>query len=162
MVGEGGGIFVIDRSNGQFLWAHPFPFDTPDFLISNIDGKTGRVFLNKDKLFKGPNDRRVIEKLRAAGVDPVEPQSEAKGPLEGASFVVTGTLSRPREDVIRRIEAAGGKVTGSVSKKTAYLVAGAEVGKAKMDAAQKHGVRVISEAELDAILDGSSRDGAER
>ncbi|HEU4689594.1 MAG TPA: PQQ-binding-like beta-propeller repeat protein [Vicinamibacterales bacterium] len=60
MVGEGGGIFVIDRSNGQFLWGHPFPFDTPDFLISNIDGRTGRVSLNKDKLFKGPNDRRVI------------------------------------------------------------------------------------------------------
>ncbi len=54
MVGEGGGIFVIDRGNGQFLWGHPFPFDTPDFLISNIDGKTGRVSLNKDKLFTGP------------------------------------------------------------------------------------------------------------
>ena len=60
MVGEGGGIFVIDRGNGQFLWAHPFPFDTPDFLISNIDGRTGRVSLNRDKLFKGPSDRRVI------------------------------------------------------------------------------------------------------
>jgi alcohol dehydrogenase (cytochrome c) len=60
MVGEGGGIFVIDRGNGQFLWGSPFPFDTPDFLISNIDGRTGRVSLNKDKLFKGPSDRRVI------------------------------------------------------------------------------------------------------
>jgi alcohol dehydrogenase (cytochrome c) len=60
MVGEGGGIFVIDRGNGQFLWGSPFPFDTPDFLIGNIDGRTGRVSLNKDKLFKGPSDRRVI------------------------------------------------------------------------------------------------------
>jgi alcohol dehydrogenase (cytochrome c) len=60
MVGEGGGIFVIDRGNGQFLWGTPFPFDTPDFLIGNIDGRTGRVSLNKDKLFKGPSDRRVI------------------------------------------------------------------------------------------------------
>jgi alcohol dehydrogenase (cytochrome c) len=60
MVGEGGGIFVIDRGNGQFLWGHPFPFDTPDFLISNIDGRTGRVSLNKEKLFTGPADRRVI------------------------------------------------------------------------------------------------------
>ena len=60
MVGEGGGIFVIDRGNGQFLWGNPFPFDTPDFLISNIDGRTGRVSLNKDKLFTGPSDRRVI------------------------------------------------------------------------------------------------------
>ena len=43
MVGEGGGIFALDRGTGQFLWASPFPFDTPNFLISNIDGKTGRV-----------------------------------------------------------------------------------------------------------------------
>jgi alcohol dehydrogenase (cytochrome c) len=60
MVGEGGGIFVIDRGNGQFLWANPFPFDTPDFLIANVDGKTGRVSLNKSKLFSGPSERRVI------------------------------------------------------------------------------------------------------
>jgi alcohol dehydrogenase (cytochrome c) len=60
MVGEGGGIFVVDRGNGQFLWANPFPFDTPDFLISNVDGKTGRVSLNKTKLFTGPSERRVI------------------------------------------------------------------------------------------------------
>jgi alcohol dehydrogenase (cytochrome c) len=60
MVGEGGGIFVVDRGNGQFLWANPFPFDTPDFLISNVDGKTGRVSLNKSKLFSGPSERRVI------------------------------------------------------------------------------------------------------
>jgi alcohol dehydrogenase (cytochrome c) len=60
MIGEGGGLFVNDRSTGQFLWGHPFPFDTPDFLISNIDGRTGKVFLNKDKLFTGPSDRRLI------------------------------------------------------------------------------------------------------
>jgi len=60
MVGEGGGIFVIDRGNGQFLWANPFPFDTPDFLIANVDGKTGKVSLNKDKVFTGPSERKVI------------------------------------------------------------------------------------------------------
>jgi alcohol dehydrogenase (cytochrome c) len=60
MIGEGGGLFVNDRVTGQFLWANPFPFDTPDFLISNIDGKTGKVFLNKNKVFTGPSDRRVI------------------------------------------------------------------------------------------------------
>jgi alcohol dehydrogenase (cytochrome c) len=60
MIGEGGGLFVNDRATGQFLWGHPFPFDTPDFLISNIDGRTGKVFLNKDKLFTGPSDRRLI------------------------------------------------------------------------------------------------------
>ena len=59
-VGEGGGIWALDRVTGQFLWASPFPFDTPNFLISNIDGKTGRVELNKNVMFTGPQDRRVI------------------------------------------------------------------------------------------------------
>lgn len=59
-VGEGGGIFVLDRRTGQFLWANPFPFDTPNFLISNIDGKTGRVDLNKSVMFNGPSERHVI------------------------------------------------------------------------------------------------------
>jgi alcohol dehydrogenase (cytochrome c) len=59
-VGEGGGIWAIDRDRGQFLWANPFPFDTPNFLISKIDGKTGIVHLNEDVLLKQPGDRRVV------------------------------------------------------------------------------------------------------
>ena len=54
MVGEGGGIFALDRRNGQFLWANPFPFDAPNFLISNVDGKTGKVTINKDLVFTRP------------------------------------------------------------------------------------------------------------
>ena len=60
MVGEGGGIFTIDRRTGQFLWANPFPFDAPNFLISNVDGKTGRVTINKDLVFTGAGQRHVI------------------------------------------------------------------------------------------------------
>jgi alcohol dehydrogenase (cytochrome c) len=60
MVGEGGGLWALDRDTGQFLWATPFPLDTPQFLISNIDGKTGRVHLNENVMFKGPSDRKVI------------------------------------------------------------------------------------------------------
>ena len=60
MVGEGGGLFAIDRSNGQFLWATPFPFDGPNFLIKDIDGKTGRVYANDSVMFKGPGERHVI------------------------------------------------------------------------------------------------------
>ena len=60
MVGEGGGIFAIDRGTGQFLWANPFPFDAPNFLISNIDGKTGRVHANESVMFKAPGERHVI------------------------------------------------------------------------------------------------------
>jgi alcohol dehydrogenase (cytochrome c) len=59
-VGEGGGLFAIDRDNGQFLWATPFPYDTPEFLISNIDGKTGRTTINWDLVLKKPGERHVI------------------------------------------------------------------------------------------------------
>jgi len=76
-----------------------------------------------------------------------------EGPLSGKTLVVTGTLTAPRADVQKRIEAAGGKVAGSVSKKTTYLVAGADTGKTKLDAATKNGVQVISEEELEALLD---------
>ena len=59
MVGEGGGLFALDKDTGQFLWATPFPFDTPSFLISKIEGN-GRVHLNENVMFKGESDRRVI------------------------------------------------------------------------------------------------------
>ena len=73
MVGEGGGIWALDRVTGQFLWASPFPFDTPNFLISNIDGKTGRVTLNKDVHVHrpaGPQGHLLLEhaQLLADGV----------------------------------------------------------------------------------------------
>jgi alcohol dehydrogenase (cytochrome c) len=60
MVGEGGGIFALDRSNGQFLWATPFPYDTKEFLISNIDVKTGKTYINWDVVLKQPGERHVI------------------------------------------------------------------------------------------------------
>src|SRR5262249_36566682 len=56
-VGEGGGIWALDRGTGQFLWATPFPFDTPNFAISNIDTTTGKVFLNTDLIFKKPGEQ---------------------------------------------------------------------------------------------------------
>jgi alcohol dehydrogenase (cytochrome c) len=59
VVGEGGGIWALDRDKGQFLWATPFPFDTPNFLISKIDGD-GRVHINQDLLLKQPGDHHVI------------------------------------------------------------------------------------------------------
>ena len=57
MVGEGGGVFALDRGNGQFLWASPFPYDTPNFLISNIDGKTGKTTINWDLVFKDKGEK---------------------------------------------------------------------------------------------------------
>jgi alcohol dehydrogenase (cytochrome c) len=60
MVGEGGGIFVNDRHTGEFLWATPFPFDTPRFLISNIDGATGQTEINWDLVLKEPGENHLI------------------------------------------------------------------------------------------------------
>jgi alcohol dehydrogenase (cytochrome c) len=59
-VGEGGGLWVLDRDNGQFLWGIPFPYDAPNFLISDIDGKTGKVQLNEELIAKFPGDRNVL------------------------------------------------------------------------------------------------------
>jgi alcohol dehydrogenase (cytochrome c) len=59
-VGEGGGMWALDRQTGQFLWATPFPFDHPNFLISNIDVKTGRVSINKSLMFTGYDQHHVI------------------------------------------------------------------------------------------------------
>jgi DNA ligase (NAD+) len=77
-------------------------------------------------------------------------------PLNGKTFVLTGTLpTLDREEAKALIEAAGGKVAGSVSKKTSYLVAGAEAG-SKLDKAQALGVAVLDEAQLKEMLDGSA------
>jgi len=100
-------------------------------------------------------NRKLVERLRKAGVnfhsELFLPRAQA-GPLAGKTFVLTGTLpSLKREDASAKIEALGGKVTGSVSKRTDYLVAGEEAG-SKLDKAQKLGVRIITEAELLALL----------
>jgi alcohol dehydrogenase (cytochrome c) len=59
-VGEGGGIFALDRASGQFLWASPFPYDVPNFLISNIDPKSGKTTINWDVVLKEPGEQHVI------------------------------------------------------------------------------------------------------
>jgi len=96
-------------------------------------------------------NRKLIERLRMAGVnftsELYQPQAKA-GPLAGKSFVLTGTLPNlKREAAAAKIEAAGGKVSGSVSKNTHYVVAGEEAG-SKLEKAQKLGVRIIDETEL--------------
>ncbi|MBV8729606.1 MAG: PQQ-binding-like beta-propeller repeat protein, partial [Acidobacteriia bacterium] len=59
-VGEAGGVFVLDRGTGQFLWATPFPYDDPNFVISSIDPKTGKTSINWDLVFKQPGEHHVI------------------------------------------------------------------------------------------------------
>ena len=98
-----------------------------------------------------PRNRKLIERLRQAGLNFKSAlyQPKAKtGSLSGKTFVLTGTLpTLKREEAAAKIEAAGGKVSGSVSQKTDYVVAGAEAG-SKLDKARKLGVQIIDEAEL--------------
>jgi DNA ligase (NAD+) len=121
--------------------------------LSELEGIGDVIARAVDKFLREPHARAVLDKLAARGVDPEEPVvAVTEGPLSGKTFVVTGTLSRPRGEVQKRIEAAGGKVTGSVTKKTDYLVAGADTGKTKLEAAEKHGVAVIDEDALEKLL----------
>lgn len=121
--------------------------------LTEIDGVGTVMATSLDTFLRDPNVREVLALLRERGVNPVEPVAEAvSGALSGKTFVITGTLTRPRSDIKKAIEATGGNVVGSVSKKTDYLVAGESTGSTKLSAAAKHGVKVITEDELMALL----------
>jgi DNA ligase (NAD+) len=111
------------------------------------------------RFFAEPHNREVIAQLRAAGVHWKDqpPQRVPAGPLAGKTFVLTGTLpTMTREEAKARIEAAGGKVAGSVSKNTDYVVAGSDAG-SKLDKATALGVAVIDEDRLAALVAGGQR-----
>ena len=110
-----------------------------------------------------PHNCEVIEQLRASGVHWPEhaPKREVDGPLTGKTFVITGTLpTLSRDEAKAMVEAAGGKVSGSVSKKTDYLVAGEAAG-SKLDKAQQLGVSIVDEAGLRTLIVGSESRGDE-
>jgi DNA ligase (NAD+) len=105
------------------------------------------------RFFDEERNRELVERLRAERL-PFKYDAPPKtgGPLAGMTFVLTGTLpSLAREDAKDRIERAGGKVAGSVSRKTNYVVAGDEAG-SKLTKAQELGVKVIDETELLRML----------
>ena len=107
--------------------------------------------------FAQPHNREVIDALLQAGVQPrpvapAPPTAGASGAVAGRTFVLTGTLpGLSRDEAQALVEAAGGKVAGSVSKKTDYVVAGDEAG-SKLEKARALGVTVIDEAGLQALL----------
>lgn len=107
--------------------------------------------------FAEPHNREVVEQLRAVGIHwpEGEPAPAALLPLAGQTFVLTGTLpTLSRDEAKALLEAAGAKVSGSVSKKTHYVVAGEEAG-SKLDKARELGVAVIDEAAMRALLAGT-------
>jgi DNA ligase (NAD+) len=107
------------------------------------------------RFFAEPHNREVIEQLRAAGVHWTEGPAQRRtvGALDGKTFVLTGALPNwTREEARERIEAAGGKVVGSVSKKTDFVVAGADAG-SKLDKATQLGVTIVDEAQLKSMVE---------
>jgi DNA ligase (NAD+) len=105
------------------------------------------------EFFQEKRNREVVEKLRAAGLQFQQVQTrQTEGRLAGTQFVLTGTLpTYSRDQAKQMIEDAGGRVVGSVSKKTDYVVVGADAG-SKLDKARSLGVKTIDEAELTKML----------
>jgi DNA ligase (NAD+) len=105
------------------------------------------------EFFTRPANLELVEALNKAGIDMTAEKKQRSTQLAGLTFVLTGTLpTLTRDEAKRRIEVAGGKTSGSVSKKTSYVVAGEEAG-SKLDKALELKVLVIDEAELLALLE---------
>jgi len=116
--------------------------------ISEIRGVGMAIAEAVAGFFDEPKNRKLLERLEKLGLNFTEPTAEGKGPLAGQTYVVTGTLpSLSRAKAAELIEAAGGHVTDSISKKTTALVVGADAG-SKLEKAKALGIRVIDEAEL--------------
>jgi DNA ligase (NAD+) len=106
------------------------------------------------EFFRDKENRNLVKRLEDAGVDMTAEKKQRSTQLAGLTFVLTGTLPNlTREDAKGKIEAAGGKTAGSVSKKTSYVVAGEEAG-SKLDKARELKIPVIDEEELLALLAG--------
>jgi DNA ligase (NAD+) len=105
------------------------------------------------EFFREPHNLALIEKLRKAGLRfDAEPKVEGAAPgFKNTTWVITGTLSESRDEIAELIRARGGKVSGSVSKKTSFVLAGEEAG-SKLEKARKLGVRVLSESEFRKML----------
>ena len=152
------GIRHVGESTAKALAAHFGNLDavmqaTEEQLLQVAD--VGPVVARSIRtFFDQPHNREVVEQLRACGVHWPEgqPSAAASLPLAGKTFVVTGTLpTLSRDQVKDLLEAAGAKVAGSVSKKTHYVVAGAEAG-SKLDKALELGVPVLDEVALVQLL----------
>jgi DNA ligase (NAD+) len=106
------------------------------------------------EFFADKENRNLVKRLADAGVDMTAEKKQRTAQLAGLTFVLTGTLpTMSRDEAKEKIEAAGGKTAGSVSKKTSYVVAGEEAG-SKLDKARELKIPVIDEEGLLALLRG--------
>ncbi|MGA8109769.1 MAG: NAD-dependent DNA ligase LigA, partial [Acidobacteriaceae bacterium] len=120
--------------------------------LERINDVGPRVSQAIREFFDESRNRELVHHLERAGLTLTAEKRKKSSQLEGLTFVLTGALPNlSREDAKTRIEAAGGRVSGSVSKKTNYVVAGEDAG-SKLDKAKELGVNVIDEAELEKLL----------
>ena len=131
--------------------------DAPQEQLEQVEGVGPIIAESVARFFADARNRAEVKALRELGLrwekgEPSAPRGE--GPLSGKTFVLTGTLEGTTRDAAkRRIEAQGGKVTSSVSKKTDYLIAGADPG-SKLAKARELGVEVLDQGGLEALLSG--------
>jgi DNA ligase (NAD+) len=149
------GIRFVGERTAQFLAEH---FGSMDALMNageeelqQVNQVGPRIAQSIAEFFHEKKNRELVEGLRRAGLTFTGKKKERGTKLAGKTFVLTGTLTRPRDQVKKTIEDAGGRVSGSVSKKTDYVVAGTDAG-SKLDKAKELGVSVIGENDLDKLL----------
>ena len=131
--------------------------------IAEVDGVGPKIAASVEDFFAVEKNVEVVERLRKAGVllEEAAPADDVPQTLAGLTFVLTGTLEKyGRADAGARLKAMGAKVAGSVSKKTSYVVAGANAG-SKLDKAESLGVAVLDEAALDQIFETGQVPAAE-
>jgi DNA ligase (NAD+) len=150
------GIRMVGERTAQFLAEH---FGSMDALISagqeeleQVNEVGPRIAESISEFFQEPRNRELVERLRGAGLTFSGKKRERGTKLAGKTFVLTGTLTKySRDEAKKLIEDAGGRVSGSVSKKTDYVVAGSDAG-SKLDKAKELGVPVIEETEMEKLV----------
>ncbi|HYL13006.1 MAG TPA: NAD-dependent DNA ligase LigA [Terriglobales bacterium] len=150
------GIRFVGERTAQFLAEH---FGSMDGLMKAREEKLQevnevgpRIAQSIVEFFQEPRNRDLVKQLREAGLTFTGKKKQRGTKLAGKTFVLTGTLAKyTRDQAKKMIEDAGGRVSGSVSKKTDYVLAGSEAG-SKLDKAKELGVKVIDEKEMEGLV----------
>jgi DNA ligase (NAD+) len=150
------GIRMVGERTAQFLAEHFGAIDAIETAseeeLQQVEEVGPRIAKSIVEFFSEPKNRELVDELRAAGLTLRGRKKERGTKLAGKTFVLTGTLTNySRDGAKKMIEDAGGKVTGSVGKKTDYVVAGADPG-SKLDKAKELGVAVIDEKEMEELV----------
>jgi len=150
------GIRFVGERTAEFLAEH---FGSMDALVNasqeelqEVNEVGPRIAQSIVEFFQERRNRELVQQLRSAGLSFTGNKKQRGTKLAGKTFVLTGTLARyTRDEAKKMIEDAGGKVASSVSKKTDYVVAGADAG-SKLEKAKELGVKVVDEKEMEKLL----------